>query len=424
MRNYPRVYTSFMPNAPILNGTPGAWLNILKKCLVGGSDTFDIGSITVASGVATITYNYANQQLLPFNIIVIQGCDEPLLNTTVTIIDGYVGGATFNTTVADGTYTGASGIKASYEPAGWEVMFSGTNQSVLRSLNPDSSKTCVYVDDTNATTCSFEFAYDALSLTNLISPTSDAGTKINYVKCLLKSFNAVAGNYRNWAIVADNSTCYMLTDYSIANPSPITKDIFVGSRLTFFGDFTSSNSFDKNTFGFWFTGIAVGATAQVTSLTGSPQYTGFFGTTIATDNRSGLRSDYNTLTPWNYAFFFSNPSVCNATNYQSGCNSGYGVTSIDDLTQVFRKIPVNGVYYNVNLFAASFGTYIMYGQLPGLRFSDYQIRNFFNNFDIIKSPSGDEVFMLLPISSTNRSSDIIDSSSMGLMPILLNKIWE
>ena len=155
MRNMPRVFTSFMPNAPRLPGVPGAMLDIFKKCLSGGWTPFDILKIDVSNGIATISMSATSYSLPDYCRLMISDCDEPQLNKEWTITRGGNTAAQFETTVADGTYGGA--IKAVPEPAGWELVFSGTNEAIIRSANQDSSRTIVKIVDQNATTCGFDF---------------------------------------------------------------------------------------------------------------------------------------------------------------------------------------------------------------------------------------------------------------------------
>lgn len=193
----PRVYTSFMPNAPTLSGVPGQWLDIVKKCLIGGWTPFNVTSIEVSGGVGIINFAQENKSLPDYCYLTITGCDEPLLNGEICITEGFVTIGKFATTVADGTYLGD--IKAVPSPAEWELMFSGTNTAIIRSSNTDSSRMVIKIDDTRSHVVPFEYGSDALSINQIVDLATFPiiSNQNNNDKNFLKAFNANANLYRN-----------------------------------------------------------------------------------------------------------------------------------------------------------------------------------------------------------------------------------
>ena len=413
MRNYPRIYTSFMPNAPVLNGTPGSLLDIIKKCKIGGWTPFDVTKIEVLNGIATFYFSYTNCSIPAYSILTFTGCDEPLLNSTFTITRGGTNIAQFNTTVADGTYLGT--IKAVPEAAGWELMFTGTNQAVIRSGNPDSSRTVVQITDTTATTCQFEFGSDATSITNIIDNTT---MMANNGKFILKSRYANATNWNSWYIVCDNTTVYISTDNYSNGANVIPAQNLMNSVMSYYGDFISTEENNETPFGFYFQGINAGETNNNLNsyqVTASGNWYNFSSSNYF-NMRSGCRQTQFRSNAWTHAVFRAQISSVNSGGRWSGSSSMYSPFNINYIDTYYKDVPVHCTsLINGNQ------VYIA-GKLPGIKFAEPHLFNIFSNFNISTGIDGD-IYLYCPIRSANTFDLSTNSTASGLVPFIMNKKW-
>lgn len=413
MRNYPRVYTSFMPNAPIMNGVPGAMLDIIKKCLNGGWTPFDAQSIVVTNGIGVININAIAKVSIPDGcILAVSGCDEPQLNTEWFIHQGTNTKAFFETTVADGTYGGS--IKVVPVPAGWDILFSGANQAVIRSSNDDSSRTCVQIVDTSATHCNFEFGTDATSVSQLIDNTY---IQNSYTKSILKSRNAVAANFRGWAIICDNTTVFIVTDlFSFGSSIPLGRDGFLGGRVQFFGDYIPNEVSDTEAFASYFQSLDPAATDNAITTDCTPQSSGIFTSNAWGNARPTVRSSLYRYNKWNWGVFCPQADITNPTYRQSGSTSNLGLQFITDLEKSHRRC---GVYSRGSGGTSAIS---LMGVLPGIRYSDYFIRSMFQTFSSSVDKTDNTRYVYIPIDWGNRSSNLYDAS-WGMIPFIINRKW-
>lgn len=412
MRNLPRVYTSFMPNAPILNGVPGSLLDIIKKCLIGGWTPFDVISIVVANGKATMKYGSSNTSLPDYCRLIISGCDEPQLNRDWTIIRGGDTEAIFETTVADGTYGGS--IKAAPEGAGWELMFSGTNEAVIRSGNTDGSGTVVKIIDQNATTAGFNFAFDALSINELID---NARAVDNVERNILKSRNADPSLFRGWWIVCDNSTVYIVTDMFTPGATVLhNRQSLLGGRLSFFGDHISSNKQDNQAFSAYFQPIQVGATGNNLSFgNASPQWSGAW-TEDWNAGRPLIRQNQSAYGKWYWCIFHPNIDPMNNLWRLNGGSSNIDIGFVSSVEKAYRRAPVYG------RVSGPGSAWVNYGWLPGYRYSDHHTRAIFMPFTSSKDPDG-VAYLYAPMDHSNRDNNAYNTS-FCMAQFVINRKWD
>lgn len=411
MRNMPRVYTSFMPNAPILNGVPGAMLDVIKKCLIGGWTPFDILKIDVSNGIATISMSATSYSLPDYCRLMISDCDEPQLNKEWTITRGGNTAAQFETTVADGTYGGA--IKAVPEPAGWELVFSGTNEAIIRSANQDSSRTIVKIVDQNATTCGFDFALDAKSINELID---NARAIDNVERNILKSKNADPSHYRGWYLVCDNSTVYYVTDMFTTGGSAVHKrEHLLGGRLGFFGDYISNSKQETEAFAAYFQNIATGATGNnLTYANASLQWSGQW-TEDWNAARPVIRLNNSGYSKWYWCNFNCSTEPVNPVWRINGTTSAIDIGYVSNLENTFRKVPVYGRVSGPGSAVTCFG------HLPGYRYSDYHIRAIFMPFTSGKDEEGN-VYLYTPVDSSQRDDNNYNDL-FGMAVFVMNRKW-
>lgn len=412
MRNMPRVFTSFMPNAPRLAGVPGAMLDIFKKCLSGGWTPFDITSIVVTNGVGKINFNYPDCSLPDYCYLTITGCSEPQLNTEVCIERGYATSGEFPTTVADGTYNAASGdtIKATPVKADWQLMFTGANTGIFRSNNLDSSQTVVRMDDTRALVCDFNFGSDAIGIDSIVDQPNFSVNARN----IYKAWNASASSFRNWAIVADNTTVYITVDSTQQQYAIPKREDFMGGRWHGFGDYLSDNPASPVPFFYFLSAVNYTDNNYYNYGDDTPWVSGpaLFNITAA---RAAVRSSNFASTPWTIgSFTVSQLPVHNAIRV-SGSVTNFTNFFNDTMFSGMRKAPVYTTFGNLTL---------QLGHLPGIRYSDYNFRLFLQKTFGTKKPTGsDDVYLMTPIGSFMRSSEVMDATS-GVVPFIINKKWD
>lgn len=413
MRNYPRIYTSFMPNAPILNGVPGSLLDIIKKCKIGGWTPFDVTKIEVLNGLATFYFNYTNCNIPAYSILTFTGCDEPLLNNTFTVITGGSNKAIFETTVADGTYLGS--IKAVPEAAGWELMFSGTNRAVIRSGNLESSRTVVQITDTQSTTCQFEFGSDATSVTNIIDNTLSFNSR---TKNILKSRDAVANNWRGWFIVTDNTTTYIFTDVYTMGATIIPKDNLVNALPCFYGDYLGVEDDNETPFAFSFNGNNPNDTYYNTYAGHINQSNVYYNYSDSNyeNTRSLIRTTQFRVKAWAHAFIYAQVNSIQNTWRWSGGASKYSLYNLNKIESFHKDIPVH-----TNPMANSNLAY-MAGKLPGIKFSEIALINIYNGFTTSKDELTGDIYLYLPTKRDTGYTLNVTTDS-GMVPFIMNKKW-
>lgn len=119
-----------MPGAPQILGTAiGGFLSAMD-ILVDGMDERS-GSISVASGTATLTFSGGAHAAIQHAVILVSGSGDVNLNGEQKVLTSTATEITFPTNAANGTY--ACTFKLA--PMGWERPFTGTNKRVYRSLD-------------------------------------------------------------------------------------------------------------------------------------------------------------------------------------------------------------------------------------------------------------------------------------------------
>lgn len=146
-------YRSDMPGAPVLNGLAGSKIGQLDACLVTGYGLKAATALTVASGIATLTFAGGASAAWPDAVILVEDVTGPMsdLNGEQKVLTATPATVTFATALPDGTATGTVTFKIA--PAGWEKVYSKTNVAAYRSLHPESTKMFLRVDDTAVQAC-------------------------------------------------------------------------------------------------------------------------------------------------------------------------------------------------------------------------------------------------------------------------------
>ncbi|OWG19497.1 hypothetical protein KDK82_2992 [Delftia sp. K82] len=140
-------FLSSMYGAPVQNGQAGSKIAVLDACLLTGFGLRAATRITVAAGVASVEFSVGAALPPPADsVLLIEGAAQALLNGEQRVSESASGLFKFRTAAPDSVDTGAS-ITFKYAPLGWVKVFSGTNQAVYRSTDPQSYGMHLYVDD-------------------------------------------------------------------------------------------------------------------------------------------------------------------------------------------------------------------------------------------------------------------------------------
>lgn len=409
MRNMPRVYTSFMPNAPRVNGAVGSLYDTIKKCLNGGWTPFAVSSITVQDGIATLHFDIDRKSLPDYCYLTIAGCSEPLLNGDFCIVKGFEKRGEFSTTVANGQYTGA--ITAVPTPAGWNQLFTATNTGIFRSNNIDSSQMVVKVTDTKTQTTQFEFAGQALTITSFV----EAAIFTPNEKNVFKSPRVGATYFRNWAIVCDNTTVYFCLDSTndMYTVDPLREN-FNGGKWYAFGDYLSNNPFETIPSFYFMSPVGALDTVENASRSGSFTIADTYSNDMTTA-RTGVRSKNFFFRNWEEASFSANMHIANnAYQRTSGSESRVSASDYTDITSDLIVLPVH--------YKSSDTSIVKLGTLPGVRYSHYNLRPFMNRFSTFKNEQTSAAYLQVPVGEIGRT-DEQHQTSMGVLLFKMNAPW-
>lgn len=223
-----RWFHSAMANAPVLNGQAGSLLAVLAACLEDGFDTKTINSISVASGVATVTIS-AGHTYDVAAVIRIAGATPAALNDDWRITAATASTLTFDCPgVPDGNATGTITCKRS--PAGWTKAFSATNKAVYQAPSLAATRLFLRVDDTGTTNARVRGYEQMTSVDAGTNPfptiATFADTAYNWTKS-----SAADSTSRPWVVVCDDAMIYLLTKFTTS--ASYTKSLF------WFGDIVS-----------------------------------------------------------------------------------------------------------------------------------------------------------------------------------------
>lgn len=142
-----KYYTSGMAGAPVLSNNWGDLIALLDACLVTGFAVKNIDTLTSSGGTATATIS-AGHGYSVGQAVAIAGATQPEYNGEFVVTAATVN--TFSFAVEgspESPATTSSSITARVAPLGWEKAFSGANKAAYRSLNPQSPKNLLRVDD-------------------------------------------------------------------------------------------------------------------------------------------------------------------------------------------------------------------------------------------------------------------------------------
>ncbi|TXT38833.1 MAG: hypothetical protein FD135_2624 [Comamonadaceae bacterium] len=150
---------SGMVGVPVFNGVPGSLVGLLNAFLITGFDFKSATSLTVASGVATLSFAGQHSAAVD-TVILVDGSSIDALNGEQKVTAIGSGIVKFATAAPDGTATGAITFKMA--AAGWTQPFTGTNVATYKSADPASTGMILRVNDT-ATTLARVVGYESMT---------------------------------------------------------------------------------------------------------------------------------------------------------------------------------------------------------------------------------------------------------------------
>lgn len=222
--------------APVLNGTTGSMVTLLKACLVNGFNSKSVISLSVAGTVATL--QVTGHGFLEDEVVLLSGWNEPVFNGEFRVKAGPL---TDSFTIDVGSGAPASGSGAGsvcYAPLGWEETFTNdSSKSVFRSKDVTGTRYSLRVvdDGSSATTRNggARNAYFGMCEKVVGLDTFDRQRQASVQKSQTADTTA-----RPWFIVGDGKRFYLGVEWSAAFPGL--------NYVYFFGDFTSYRAADAH----------------------------------------------------------------------------------------------------------------------------------------------------------------------------------
>ena len=229
-----KFFHSAMPNAPVLSGTAGSLIAVLDACLADGFGLKTVDSIVVAGGVATATFS-TGHSFEPDTIMLVAGATPSGLNGEKRVLTTSTNTVTFSAAgIPDLTATGT--ITAKLAPAGWAKVFSATNLAAYRSLDAESTRMFLRVDDsgtTNARVVGYENMTDVNTGVGAFPTSVQVAGGGWWPKA-----NTAGAAARSWTLVADSKGFWLHLHTAITAAG-------ASGCVWGFGDFASLKSGDS-----------------------------------------------------------------------------------------------------------------------------------------------------------------------------------
>ncbi|WP_218239760.1 hypothetical protein [Comamonas fluminis] len=139
---------SSMTGASVINGTAGSLNAALRAFLVTGWGTKAVDSAAITNGVCRLTFASGKSAAEIHAVIALSGASPAALNGEQRVTAVASGWVEFKTDLPDGPVTGSLSFKM--PSLGWEEVFSKTNVSVFRPVDPRGTRPFIRIDDSNA----------------------------------------------------------------------------------------------------------------------------------------------------------------------------------------------------------------------------------------------------------------------------------
>lgn len=196
-----------MTGAPTLSGSAGTMIAVLDACLVNGWGSGNVDSVTIASGIGTVTRS-AGQPAQVGTVMLLAGA---------TVTGGSINGEhkalsvsgttwTFDATgIANQTATGT--ITHKVAPAGWTKAFAGTNVAVYKSSDVSAVAGFLRVDDAGTTHARVRM-FKSMTDANTGTDPTPLDTQVSGGGYWLKSMDSNTAT-RGWHFAADHKAFYI-----------------------------------------------------------------------------------------------------------------------------------------------------------------------------------------------------------------------
>lgn len=184
---------SQMSGAPVLTAQAGSLIALLDAVLVTGFDSKSATSITIANGLATLTFS-APHSAIPESVIEISGATAPFtdINGRQKVIAKTPTTITFKTMVVDGTVTGTLTFMMS--SANWSKVFTGTNLAVYKSVDLMSNGHFLRIDDSDPVVARIR-GYENMSDVNTGTTPFPADSQMSIGSMSTPNVNGTIGGY-------------------------------------------------------------------------------------------------------------------------------------------------------------------------------------------------------------------------------------
>jgi hypothetical protein len=267
---YPvKYFTSAMPGVPVLANNWGDLIGVLDACLVTGFNLKAIDSLVRVGTTVTATVA-AGHPYKTDQIVRVAGADQAAYNGEVAVTSFTANTFTYEVTGAPATpATSTAGLSCKVAPLGWEKAFSGTHKAAYRSLDVQSNRHYLRVDDSLKTNKGFgdydtswakwagvticEGMTDIDTIVGAQAP-YDPNAPLQNIQSIQpghfgwhKWYHGCQTGYelygdggagaRNWVLVGDGRLFYLITTTAPGGG-------FGGRAMYCFGDFTSTKSGD------------------------------------------------------------------------------------------------------------------------------------------------------------------------------------
>lgn len=223
-----KYYQSGMPGAPVLSNNWGDLVALLDACLVTGFNLKTIDSITFAAGFATASissgHTYAVDQ-----VVAVAGADQEAYNGEQRLSAVTANTITYPVTGTPVTPATAQGaISCKVASLGWEKAFAGTHKAAYRSLDPQSPRHYLRVDNSQKSANGFT-AYPASGAKWANVGVCEMMTDIDTITGAQAPFDPLLPT-KNWQAVQANQWGWHKWYHAAQNSTEASGDGGAGSR--------------------------------------------------------------------------------------------------------------------------------------------------------------------------------------------------
>lgn len=234
---YPiKFFNATQRDAPVLNGTPGSFINLLRKCLIEGFGESAAITGEILNGVCTLQFN-GGESFDKDKIVLITGSGIASIDGEQRVTSSSNNSISFPTLEDDGLITNPVTVK--YAPVGgWITPYTGTNVAAFKATALDSSGVYFRIDDTTS-------RYASMRMYNTMSGINEGGGDVPFESsnpCYFYKSGYENADPKIWELVSDDYTCYFGSNKYYAPSELYTRSIGYSG----FGDYVCLKSKHTN----------------------------------------------------------------------------------------------------------------------------------------------------------------------------------